>query len=132
VQKEKESQENKSNKLEPVIVPSLADRSEPLLLDEKGREIDVHGNVILGPILVKHPTSLANQRRNDVAYQQMLVKKRRENPYLSVNSSNANSRKRREFNSWVEPGKYIELGTELREEIKKEEEEEKKISSGWN
>jgi U4/U6 small nuclear ribonucleoprotein PRP3 len=118
--------EVKSEKIEPMVVSSLSDQSEPLLLDELGREIDTYGNLVFGSVIQRHSSSLANKRRNDVAYQQQLVKKRRENPYLSINSANTtNGRKKRDLNSWIQPGKYIEIGEEIRETIKKEEEVEK-------
>lgn len=110
-----------------AVLSSVGDAKEQtLLLDDQGRQIDSYGNVISGPILQKHPTSLANKRRNDVAYQQLLVKKRRENPYVSSNTAAViNQRKKRTLDSWVEPGTYIDMGTEIRESIKQEEEIEK-------
>jgi U4/U6 small nuclear ribonucleoprotein PRP3 len=127
IQKKKEESEVKIEKIEPMVVSSLSDQSEPLLLDDLGREVDSYGNVVFGSIIQRHSSSLANKRRNDLTYQQQVVKKRRENPYLSVNSNvnTTNGRKKRDLNSWIAPGKYIEAGEEFRENIKKEEEIEK-------
>uniref|UniRef100_A0A6B2L0M2 Uncharacterized protein n=1 Tax=Arcella intermedia TaxID=1963864 RepID=A0A6B2L0M2_9EUKA len=94
--------------------------SRELIVDEMGREIDVHGRVLS---INRTPELLINKRAKDASTAQKEKERISSNPYYDPSGIKAGvgRRRTRAFN-WVTPGTFVKQADELRSELESQQE----------